>query len=142
MNDRFSEDKVRIWVVVEEDRGLGASVRSGYVTEQEAIEAAQGSHEYVEWVDIPWSRLELLKPTDAARTVVWRTDLPPDRDESVWLCLPYGNVIPGVSTSLCSHWGSGVRWAYDADARRALGLGESNVPGVGPGAAGETKKED
>ena len=53
---------VRLWLIVEEDRGMGATVRSGYATEAEANAAAHGGHEYVEWVDIPWSRLEALKP--------------------------------------------------------------------------------
>ena len=56
------ERLVRLWLVVEEDRGMGATVCSGHATETEANEAAQGGHEYVEWVDIPWSRLEALKP--------------------------------------------------------------------------------
>ena len=53
---------VRLWLVVEEDRGMGSSVCSGHATEAEANAAAQGGHEFVEWVDVPWSRLEALKP--------------------------------------------------------------------------------
>jgi hypothetical protein len=56
------EGLVRLWLVVEGDRGMGATVCAGYATEDEAISAASGGHEYVEWVDIPWSRLESLKP--------------------------------------------------------------------------------
>ena len=64
MSDKL-ERLVRLWLVVEEDRGLGATVCSVHATETEANEAAQGGHEYVEWVDIPWSRLEALKPNDS-----------------------------------------------------------------------------
>lgn len=33
-----------------------------YWARADANAAAQGGHESVEWVDIPWSRLEALKP--------------------------------------------------------------------------------
>jgi hypothetical protein len=56
---------VRLWLVVGKNRGMGATVCSGHATEEEATAAAQGGHEYVEWVDIPWSVLESLKPNSA-----------------------------------------------------------------------------
>ena len=61
-NDDRLDCLVRLWLIVEEDRGMGATVCSGHATESEAKAATQGSHEYVEWVDIPWSRIEALKP--------------------------------------------------------------------------------
>jgi len=54
---------VRLWVVVEEDRGMGATVCSCHVTEEEASKERSG-HKFVEWVDVPWSRLETLKPNN------------------------------------------------------------------------------
>jgi len=56
------ERLVRLWLVVEEDRGMGTTVCSGHATEAEAKAGRASVHEYVEWVDIPWSRLETLKP--------------------------------------------------------------------------------
>ena len=58
--------RVRLWVVVEEDRGMGATVRSCHVAEEEANKERSG-HEFVEWVEIPWSRLETLKPNAEMR---------------------------------------------------------------------------
>jgi len=88
------------------------------------------------------AELAALRAELAARTVVWRTDLPPAEDKCVWILFQSGRLLAETSTSLFRQWMRGRRWAYDADARRALGLGESNVPGVGPGAPGATEKED
>ena len=52
---------VRLWIVIEEDRGDGASVCSVHVAENEANKERSG-HKFVDWVDIPWSQLETLKP--------------------------------------------------------------------------------
>jgi hypothetical protein len=52
---------VRLWVVVEEDRGMGATVQSCHVSEDKAFKELSGSKS-VDWVDIPWSQLELLRP--------------------------------------------------------------------------------
>jgi hypothetical protein len=40
-----------IWVVIEEDRGLGTAVVSAHLTANEAY-AAAGSHEWVQEVDL------------------------------------------------------------------------------------------
>ena len=61
MNDKDQDTSVRLWLVVESDRGMGSTVCAGYATEAEA-DAACGSNEYAEWVDIPWSRLDSLRP--------------------------------------------------------------------------------
>jgi hypothetical protein len=42
---------MKIWVVIEEDRGLGTTVVSAHLTEYEAVNAA-GSHEWVQEVDL------------------------------------------------------------------------------------------
>jgi hypothetical protein len=40
-----------IWVVIEEDRGMGTTVVSAHLTEGEAFLAA-GSHEWIQEVDL------------------------------------------------------------------------------------------
>ena len=53
---------VRLWVVVEEDRGMGATACSCHATEEDAHKHCSG-HKFADPVDVPWSVLELLKPT-------------------------------------------------------------------------------
>jgi len=55
---------VRLWLVVEEDRGMGASVLDAYPTQHEAELAATGSHTFVDYVDMWRSRLCELQPND------------------------------------------------------------------------------
>ena len=57
------EDMVRLWLVVEEDRGMGVSVESGHSTEDEA-NGCCGSNCYVTYVDIPVERIDCLRPPD------------------------------------------------------------------------------
>ena len=52
---------VRLWVVVEEDRGMGATACSCHATEEDANKHC-GGHKFADPVDVPWSVLESLKP--------------------------------------------------------------------------------
>ncbi len=52
---------VRLWVVVEEDRGMGAMARSCHATEEDANKHCSG-HKFADSVDVAWSVLESLKP--------------------------------------------------------------------------------
>jgi hypothetical protein len=56
---------VRLWVVVEEDRGMGATACSCHATEEDANKHCSG-HKFADPVDVPWSVLESLKPNTAS----------------------------------------------------------------------------
>ena len=56
---------VRLWVVVEEDRGMGATACSCHATEEDATKHCSG-HKFADPVDVPWSVLESLKPNAGA----------------------------------------------------------------------------
>lgn len=44
----------RIWVIVEEDRGMGTTLIKGYTTEKEAIKNL-GSNEWIDFVDVEFN---------------------------------------------------------------------------------------
>lgn len=44
----------RIWVIVEEDRGMGTTLTKGYTTEKEAIKNL-GSNEWIDFVDVEFN---------------------------------------------------------------------------------------
>lgn len=48
---------VRLWLVIEEDRGMGSNACDAYATEAEA-KAACGGHMHVEWIEVPLSRIQ------------------------------------------------------------------------------------
>ena len=52
---------VRLWVVVEEDRGIGATACSCHASEEDANKHCSG-HKFADPVDVPWSVLVSLKP--------------------------------------------------------------------------------
>ena len=52
---------VRLWVVVEEDRGMGATACSCHASEEDANKHCSG-HKFADPVDVPWSVLESLRP--------------------------------------------------------------------------------
>jgi len=52
---------IRLWVVVEEDRGMGPAACSCHATEEDANKHCSG-HKFADPVDVPWSVLESLKP--------------------------------------------------------------------------------
>jgi hypothetical protein len=54
---------VRLWVVVEEDRGMGAIACSCHASEEDANKHCSG-HRFANAVDVPWSVLESLKPNN------------------------------------------------------------------------------
>ena len=64
---------IRLWVVVEEDRGMGAAALLCHASEEEANKQCSG-HKFADPVDVPWSVLESLKPnaTHQARAVASR----------------------------------------------------------------------
>ncbi len=47
---------IRVWVVVEEDRGMGVTLIKGYPTEKEAIENLR-SNEWIDYVDVEFDDL-------------------------------------------------------------------------------------
>ncbi len=57
--DDTKTDKLRLWLVVGEDRGLGPSIESGHATQDEATGCC-GSNCYVDYVDIPAERIDCL----------------------------------------------------------------------------------
>ena len=64
------QDVVRLWLVVENDRGMGVSVESGHATEDEA-NGCCGINSFVTYVDIPIERIDcLVKPN----TVLTKND--------------------------------------------------------------------
>ena len=56
---------VRLWVVFEEDRGMGVTARSCHASEEDANTHC-GGHKFADPVDVPWSVLESLKPKPAS----------------------------------------------------------------------------
>jgi hypothetical protein len=54
---------VRLWVVVEEDRGMGTTICSCHASEEDANKHCSG-HKFADPVDVPWSVLESLKPNE------------------------------------------------------------------------------
>ena len=52
-------DSVRLWLVTEEDRGLGNTILSCHPTEENAIESL-ASNQYVDYIDIPIEVYELI----------------------------------------------------------------------------------
>ena len=52
-------DQKVLWLVIEEDRGIGATILGGYATQTEAEEAsANSSHTYVDSVLVPEALLK------------------------------------------------------------------------------------
>ena len=47
----MSDEIMRVWLVIEEDRGMGQTIVSGHRT-QAAAEAVAGSHQFIECVEM------------------------------------------------------------------------------------------
>lgn len=67
---------VRLWVVVEEDRGMGAIACSCHASEEDANKHCSG-HRFANAVDVPWAVLESLKPNAPAHAGAVATSLKP-----------------------------------------------------------------
>ena len=60
-NAESGDRLVRLWVVVEDDRGMGPTACSLHASEEDANKHCSG-HKFADAVDVPWSVLESLKP--------------------------------------------------------------------------------